>query len=131
MNERIIFKLLDFIENISGGKLYTDRYHFDILNTLSNMIPILGIIDKTNIIIVEDNLSVLKDIEPDSYVILYNMSTYLENNKFNFYDSSDKLISKEMFESVISEAHEDNISKILNSYEVDKNKSIEDWFNNI
>ena len=54
----------------------------------------------------------------------YNLSIYLQDNSKNFYKRNSKILSLD-----IKESHSINdLEQIIKSYEVDLNKSIDDFF---
>ena len=52
------------------------------------------------------------------------MSIYLQDNSKNFYKSNSKILSLDIKES----CSPNDLDQIINSYEVDLNKNIEDFF---
>ena len=63
-------------------------------------------------------------IDSNEYVLLYNLSIYLQENSNNFYKPNSKILSL----NNLTSSNEKDIKDITLSYEVDITKSIDDFF---
>ena len=125
-NDLPIIKLIKFLTSIKKQKLFIDEYHLNLIKELSKIFPSSNFLNNINFILVEDNISSLETVKNNDYVILYNLSIYLKENPRNFYKPNSKIISFKQFKS----SDENDLEKIINSYEVDLTKNIEEFFDN-
>jgi len=143
-------KLIEFIlERDSSRVILLDNYHFRLITEIFNM---FGGHQKyfPNYEIIEDDMTSLKSIREDSDILLYNISIYfyseyaikifkdIKGLNF-FYSRSDKLLK--LYDSKLdtdsnsnsnsnSNSDSNAIDTMMDSYEVNKNKSIFEFFNN-
>ena len=132
---------LDMLQNflfsdeklLQGKTLITDDYHHNIIKTLQNYNKRKIVFNE--VLILKDEWSSLKKIPKDAYVILYNCSAYLDNSEVtnmlpilstcsSFYTSSQKKADL----NTINIDHNDIVSKLKNTYEIDSSKSIDELF---
>ena len=119
-----LINLIQFLKTINKRKLITDKYHLELINKLSKIFPSSNFIKNLNITVLTDEYSSLELLNDDDFILLYNMSVYLQDNYKNFYKRNSKILSLNLKES---NTHND-LDQIMKSYEVDLSKNIEDFF---
>ena len=103
-----------------------DDYHFELIKELSKIFPSSNFLKNINTIFVEDEISSLDLIDSNGYVLLYNLSIYLQENTNNFYKPNSKILRL----NNLTSSSEKDLEDIILSYEVDASKTIDDFFLN-
>ncbi len=129
---------LFFVEKIeiSSKLLITDEYHFNILKIMS--VHYKRPIPFQDIQILKDNWLSLPNIVENAYILMYNISLLIVDSEVasifpalstcqTFYKSKDRAVIRNTENFNI----DDLSDEIKKTYEVDKNKSIDDFFNNV
>ncbi len=126
-----------FVDKIKADTkcLVTDDYHYKILQKMAvyykKPIPFM------DIVILKDSFESLSKIEKGAYILMYNISLLIVDSEVRssypllstcstFYRSRDRIVMSEVTDSNINEVS----NKIMLSYEVNKKKSINDFFDN-
>ena len=128
-NKLPILRLLEFLEKCKLKTLITDEYHLLIIKGIDKIFPSSRFLKDISIKVVNDDISFLKKIKPDENILLYNISIYLEENPNNFYRRFDKILKHLAYGEDDLSTNKD-LEIILKSYETNKSKKIEEWFNN-
>ena len=103
--------------------MFLDQYHLNLIKELSRIYPSSNFL-KDKIFLVEDSINSLKLISEDAYVLLYNLSIYLESNPRNFYKPNSKILNFNRLNS----SDEKDLEEIIQSYEVSLTRNIEEFF---
>ena len=119
-----LINLIKFLTKINNKRLFLDDYHFELIKELSKIFPSSNFLKNINTVFVEDKISSLNLIDSNEYVLLYNLSIYLQENSNNFYKPNSKILSL----NNLTSSNEKDIKDITLSYEVDITKSIDDFF---
>ena len=123
-NHLPIINLIAFLKTIKKSRLIIDKYHLDLIEKLSKIFPSSNFIKNLNFALLSDEFSSLDLIKDEDFILLYNISIYLQDNSKNFYKSNSKILSLDIKESCST----NDLDQIIKSYEVDLNKNIEDFF---
>ena len=121
-----LINLIKFLTTINNKKLFLDDYHFELIKELSKIFPSSNFLKNINTIFVEDEISSLDLIDSNGYVLLYNLSIYLQENTNNFYKPNSKILRL----NNLTSSSEKDLEDIILSYEVDASKTIDDFFLN-
>lgn len=134
--ERLFQNLIDdltFFKNIK--RLVTDKYHLEILESIKKIIHLEL---NMQIIVVDDNLSDLKNLKKGDYVLAYNLCGFIDEdinikNKVSgfLYGMSDTKLKKDMLINEINPKLIDGdnaIDFISRSYEHSLNSNLSDFF---
>ena len=116
--------LISFLKIIKKSRLITDKYHLDLIEKLSKIFPSSNFIENLNFTLLSDEFSSLNLIKEEDFILLYNMSIYLEDNPKNFYKRNSKILTLDIKES----CSPNDLDQVIKSYEVDLNKNIKDFF---
>ena len=140
--ERMYLKFIDFIHARDVQRLLVlDDYHLEFLQNfcriigcnLKELVPLYKV--------VEDSVSSIQDIDHNSCMMLYNMSSlyhsnfdkrYFKDGIVSFYDNCDKILDNSSF-FINSDENSENflLDALSASYENNNNTSVDEFFKNL
>ena len=133
--ESLYLRLFDFLEFAISTEtvLLTDAYHYELIKKLDKVFPSSNFLSRLDFDIIEDELQIARKYlnECRSHqILLYNCSILFPSTDNNFYRKSDKILSAKILDYPEG-LRSKSINTIINSYEVDRSKTIEDWFRSL